>query len=372
MRSILIKQNKRHTNLAAKISMAYLNMTQPWKINLTKKLLIDYGYKAQNIIARTLKPLLNPLPNKTVGKPNMAIELTTLFDKPLPTDTGMKPIRELLNIHDSTTVPILSHPTKSNADSPSVFYFPGCGSERLYSQIGLATIALLYHQGIKVVLPPNYLCCGYPQRASGDETKSSQLSTDNRVLFHRIANTLNYLDIKHVLTSCGTCIDQLITYELGDIFKGSTLLDIHEYLLDRDVTLKATGEQYLYHEPCHDPIKSGDSSEVIAKIVNSQVISNDRCCAEAGTFAVARPDIAKQAKYRKELEIKKDIALIKNNHQRVKMLTTCPACRQGLSRYQQATNIQPIYPIELIAEQQFGENWEKEFIKTVNIEKVLL
>jgi hypothetical protein len=33
------------------------------------------------------------------------------------------------------------------------------------------------------------------------------MATDNRVLFHRMANTLNYLDIKHVLTSCGTCID---------------------------------------------------------------------------------------------------------------------------------------------------------------------
>jgi Fe-S oxidoreductase len=42
-------------------------------------------------------------------------------------------------------------PEKSNADSPSVFYFPGCGSERLYSNIGLATIALLYHQGVGLI-----------------------------------------------------------------------------------------------------------------------------------------------------------------------------------------------------------------------------
>jgi hypothetical protein len=54
------------------------------------------------------------------------------------------------------------------------------------------------------------------------------------------------------------------------------------------------------------------------------------------------------------------------------MLTTCPACRQGLSRYQESTNIQPVYPIELIAEQQLGENWQEEFIQSVNIEKVLL
>ncbi len=372
MKSILIKQDKRHTNIASKLSLAYLNATQPWKINLSKKLLIDIGYKAQNIASRLAKPFLRKKPNKTVGKPGMVIELTTLLDKPLPTDTGLKPMRELLDIHDNTSVPILSHPTKSNADSPSVFYFPGCGSERLYSQIGLATVALLYHQGVKVVLPPSYLCCGYPQRASGDEAKSTAISTDNRVLFHRMANTLNYLDIKHVLTSCGTCIDQLMTYELGDIFKDSSLTDIHEYLLEQDVTLEATGEQYLYHAPCHDPIKSEESSNLISKIVNSEVIDNDRCCGEAGTFAVARPDIAKQAKYRKELEIKKDIATIAQTDKPVKMLTTCPACRQGLSRYQSTTNIEPIYPIELIAEQQLGENWQKDFIKSVNIEKVLL
>lgn len=372
MKSILIKQNKRRSNIAAKMSLAYLNTTKPWKINIAKKLLIDTGYKAQNIAARLAKPFLNKQPNKTVGKPSMVIELTTLLDKPLPTDTSLKPMRDLLGIHDTTSIPILSHPEKSNADSPSVFYFPGCGSERLYSQIGLATIALLYHQGVKVVLPPSYLCCGYPQRASGDEVKSTEISTDNRVLFHRIANTLNYLDIKHVLTSCGTCIDQLMTYELGDIFKDSTLGDIHEYLLEQNVTLEASDEQYLYHAPCHDPIKSDESSTVISKIVNSEVIDNDRCCGEAGTFAVARPDIAKQAKFRKEAEIKKDMATIAKTDKPVKMLTTCPACRQGLARYQHTTNIEPVYPIELIAEQRLGQNWKEDFIKSVQIEKILL
>jgi FAD/FMN-containing dehydrogenase/Fe-S oxidoreductase len=372
MKSILVKQGKRHTNIAAKISIAYLNMTKPWQINLTKKLLINVGYRAQNIISRLAKPFVSKKPNKTIGKPSLRIELTTLLDKPLPTDIGLKPMRQLLDIIDPGMVPILSHPTKSNADSPSVFYFPGCGSERLYSQIGLAAIALLYHQGIKVVLPPSYLCCGYPQRASGYEAKSLAISTDNRVLFHRIANTLNYLDIKHVLTSCGTCIDQLASYELGDIFKDSSLVDIHEYLLEQDVTLKATGEQYLYHAPCHDPIKSDESSTVISKIMNSEVVNNDRCCGEAGTFAVARPDIAKQAKFRKEAEIKKGLANITKTDKPVKMLTTCPACRQGLARYKYSTNIEPVYPIELIAEQQLGENWQEEFIQSVNIEKVLL
>lgn len=372
MKNILVKQKQRRTNIASKASIAYLNMTQPWKINITKKLLIDFSYKAQNIATKLSQSFLKKQPDNTVGKPNVFTELVTILDKPLPNDTSAAPLRSLLNINDAGNVPILAHPEKSNADSPSVFYFPGCGSERLYSNIGLATIALLYHQGVKVVLPPSYLCCGYPQKSNGYEQKSNAIATDNRVLFHRMANTLNYLDIKHVLTSCGTCIDQLMTYELGDIFKDASLTDIHEYLLENQVTLDNTGEQYLYHAPCHDPIKSDDSSKVISKIMNSEVISNDRCCGEAGTFAVARPDIAKQVKFRKEIEIKKDLANMQPTKKPTKILTTCPACRQGLSRYQSVSNIEPVYPIELIAEQQLGKNWQKDFIKSVQIEKVLL
>jgi len=31
-----------------------------------------------------------------------------------------------------------------------------------------------------------------------------------------------------------------------------------------------------------------------------------------------------------------------------------------------------MYPIEIIAEQKLGENWQDDFISNVNIEKVLL
>jgi len=375
MKSILNNQNKLRSNVAARMSMAYLNMSKPWRVNVTKKLLIDYSFKLQNIASRLSKPFLKKQPNKTIGRPSFGTELVTILDKPLPNDTGLKPLRELLNINDSGTVPILRHPIKSNSDSPSVFYFPGCGSERLFSQIGLATVALLYDQGVKVVLPPSYLCCGYPQTSGGFEKKGKEISTENRVLFHRIANTLNYMDIKHVITSCGTCIDQLLTYEMSDIFKNSNLVDIHEFLLDRNVKLENTKEKYLYHAPCHDPIKSRDSAQLISEIMGTTVVNNDRCCGEAGTFAVSRPDIAKQVKFKKEIEIKKDLMVITGKQKAkkgIKMLTTCPACRQGLSRYKSSTGISPVYPIEIIAQEKLGPNWQDDFISNVNIEKVLL
>ena len=94
------------------------------------------------------------------------------------------------------TCPSFAILSATAVDAEAVFYFPGCGSERLFSQVGLATQAMLWHVGVQTVLPPGYLCCGYPQRGSGQFDVAEKMITDNRVLFHRVANTLNYLDIQ--------------------------------------------------------------------------------------------------------------------------------------------------------------------------------
>ena len=127
-----------------------------------------------------------------------------------------------------------------------MFYFPGCGSERLFSQVGLATQAMLYEVGAITVLPPGYLCCGYPQTSSGNHDKGQEITSDNRVQFHRVANTLNYLDIKTVIVSCGTCMDQLQKYEFEKIFPGCRLLDIHEYLMEKQIKMEGiNGQHYM-------------------------------------------------------------------------------------------------------------------------------
>jgi len=53
--------------------------------------------------------------------------------------------------------------------------------------------------------------------ASQDIDVLSQLCADSHditmrkcVLLHRVANTLNCIDIKTVIVSCGTCLDQLV------------------------------------------------------------------------------------------------------------------------------------------------------------------
>jgi Fe-S oxidoreductase len=291
-----------------------------------------------------------------------------------------KTLRDALNLQDTKSVPILRNPRRVNEHSDAVFYFPGCGSERLYSEIGLATLAMLSELGAETVLPPGYLCCGYPQSAAGLHARGRRITTDNRVLFHRIANTLNYMDIKTVLVSCGTCIDQLQAYAFHKIFPGCRLLDIHEYLLEKGVALDGEqAAQYLYHDPCHSPMKQHPPLQVAQRLTGKSVRLSERCCGEAGTLGTSRPDIANQLRMRKGEELAQGVAELTaaagGERPEIQLLTSCPACQQGLSRYADDTGLKPQYLVVEMVRRLQGEHWQRRFVEQVlqdGIELVLV
>ena len=144
-------------------------------------------------------------------------------------------------------VPIIRDPAKVTEDSEAVFYFPGCGSERLFWPGGPRDAGDALSRRRADACCRRATCAAAirrPRRATHD--KGQEIITDNRVLFHRVANTLNYLDIKTVIVSCGTCMDQLQKYEFDKIFPGCRLLDIHEYLMEKGVKLDGVQRRALH------------------------------------------------------------------------------------------------------------------------------
>ena len=365
---------------AASMGMAFLNATGPKTIKALRAAMIQTGFPAQNFAYKIGKLL--PIgtkkqkaePKSTVGTASIKEQVIHFINRPLPKSVPAKTPRSMLGIEDDKSIPIIRNPAAPE-DAEAVFYFPGCGSERLFSQIGLAVQAMLWHVGVQTVLPPGYMCCGYPQDAGGNKAKAEQMSTNNRVAFHRMANTLNYLDIKTVVVSCGTCYDQLEKYRFEEIFPGCRIIDIHEYLLEKGVKLNGVkGQQYLYHDPCHTPIKTMNATQMASSLMGQKVVLSDRCCGESGMFAVKRPDIATQVKFRKQEEIEKNLKELPQGEP-VKMLTSCPACLQGLSRYADDNDMPADYIVIEMAKHILGENWLDEFVKKANnggVEKVLL
>jgi Fe-S oxidoreductase len=367
--------------------MLFLNATNPNTIKIARTVMIEWGYRAQRLAYRAAKMLglaqhQTRRPPATTGRPKLQAQVIHFINKPMPGKLPKRTARALLEIEDRQIVPIIRDPAKVSEDSDAVFYFPGCGSERLFSQVGLATQAMLYEIGAQCVLPPGYLCCGYPQTAAGEEEAGKRIITDNRVLFHRVANTLNYLDIKTVIVSCGTCMDQLQKYEFDKIFPGCRLLDIHEYLLEQGVKLDGVaGVRYLYHDPCHTPMKTYQPLKVVNQLMGSDVKLNERCCGESGTLALTRPDISTQVRFRKEEEMRKGVAAIRAGGAdgafggEVKILTSCPSCLQGLARFSDDAGTDADYIVVEIAKHLLGPNWMADYVAKANrggIERVLL
>jgi FAD/FMN-containing dehydrogenase/Fe-S oxidoreductase len=376
MRALLRDKGQSKPNLVARLSLMFLVMQSPNGIRFIREFGLRWGYAGHRLLNKLgrLFGLVQQVPAAKRNLDGIEAQVINFIERPLPS-LSYGTARQKLGIEssDKNMIPVLRDPNRSNGRA--VFYFPGCGSERLFSKVGLATQAMLFDLGINVVLPPSYLCCGYPSTASGDHEQGDKISYDNRVLFHRIRNALSYLDFEAVIVSCGTCYDQLERYELEQVFPGAPLIDIHEYLMQQGVKANAvTGVEYMYHVPCHSPLKRHGSRAVIESLLGHESVKSEECCGEAGTLAVAHPVIAGKIRARKEEQMAIAKAQLPGEAG-AKILTSCPACLQGLSRLEDQAGVEADYIVVELARHLHGEDWQQQFIQKVKnggIERVLM
>jgi Fe-S oxidoreductase len=133
----------------------------------------------------------------------------------------------------------------------------------------------------------------------------------------------------------------------------------------------------MYHEPCHTPMKTYSGIKVANELIGQQVDLSDRCCGESGTLAASRPDISTQVRFRKQQEIEQGAAVARGREAgaEIKILTSCPSCLQGLSRYQDDADVHAEYIVVEMAKHLLGDDWMKTYVDRVNnggIERVLL
>jgi Fe-S oxidoreductase len=113
-------------------------------------------------------------------------------------------------------------------------------------------------------------------------------------------------------------------------------------------------------------------------LIGQEVHLSERCCGEAGTLGTTRPDIANQIRFRKQEELTqgiRDLTGADRAEGKVKLLTACPACQQGLAKYADDTGLQTDYIVVELAGRRLGEGWQRRFIEAVKdggVERVLL
>ena len=95
-------------------------------------------------------------------------------------------------------VPIIRDPKATRHETGGGVLFPGCGSERLFARWAWPRRRCSGTSARRRCCR-RATCAAATRSAAPATTTREQMITDNRVLFHRVANTLNYLDIKTVV-----------------------------------------------------------------------------------------------------------------------------------------------------------------------------
>jgi FAD/FMN-containing dehydrogenase/Fe-S oxidoreductase len=309
-REVLALHGAKQTARPTRLVLGYLSSRSPWRNALTRRALVQWGGALQRAGARL------------IGRRWRRASLLAPFYAPTPPAAAGSLTKLLARLPDANHALMIAPEAKPAA---TVFYFPGCGSERLHADIALAAIFLLLQAGARVVLPPKYLCCGFPARANAKTDLSNRQELRNTIIFNQIRSMLGYLDFDGCIVTCGTCAEALARIHTPDIFD-APVIDVADFVLKGGLDIQLAGLCF-YHRPCHDSL-DGRGEALLRAIAPQGVDSVPHCCSEAGTLALSRPDIAAAMLDRKRSEL---TSRLSNAPQHL-LLTNCPACLNGLGR----------------------------------------
>lgn len=348
-REILADLGYKHTAPATRLSLLYLKSRYRIVNRVFRKVVMEWGSSAQRLAAAAYKQAPPAITDKNWRTLDML--KSPMMPAAKQTLTAMLPPyseREALMISPEGQV------------NKTVFYFPGCGSERLYSEIAMAAIYLLAKNNIRVIIPPPFLCCGFPAKVNAKKKMAGVITLRDTIVLTQIREMLGHLVFDAFLISCGTCREALHDMGCGEIF-GCGIVDVSQFVLENanGRFLERKPGTILYHTPCHDSF-DGAGAGLLGRL-HAEVKSVPNCCSEAGTLAISRPDIAHAMLERKRESMEKAMA---GNNATI-IATNCPSCLSGLGRNREM-GIMPRHMAVILAETLGGRNWVNEFSELVS------
>ena len=340
-RELLAGRGIQRTKAATRATLSYLDSRSPAYNALFRGAVVRLGGSLQRALARMAGPAADGGPRPRALQ---------LFASPGPR-ADAETLRDLLPPCKPDQALVLEPEGEARS---TVFYFPGCGSERLHSSVSMAALHVLLATGTRVVLPPPFLCCGFPARANAAVEQHSRAVLRDTILFSQIREMFSYLQFDAVAVTCGTCREALAAMEAGKIFQ-APILDVARFALDRGLSVDLPGD-YLYHPPCHDSL-DGKAEAVLERIGGARVERVEQCCSEAGTLALSRPDITDAMLHRKRGALAEALA---SRPRGAVVLTNCPSCMSGLGR-NEAMGVEPRHVAVELARALSGEGWRDLF-----------
>jgi glycolate oxidase iron-sulfur subunit len=289
-----------------------------WQRLLYRGILRHRPLMAQMIRVAALIPGLN----HSEGRPlrHMA-DATALF-------TGGLHVPSIASKFLSKRVTAPVSPPRGQIAKGRIAFFPGCGFEFFFSQVGEDAARLLALAGFEVVTPGNLTCCGMAVHNAGDSRTARAMARQN-------IQALESFD--HIVTGCATCGTTLKQY--GKWFDGepqmgakaravsAKVADFSQFLVQshfQSMGKSGAPVKITYHEPCHLKWYQG-AGEFPRQLLQSmegvefvEMDAADACCGLGGSFGIKHRDTSLAIQEKKMQSIQKTGASI--------VATACPGC----------------------------------------------
>ncbi len=221
--------------------------------------------------------------------------------------------------------------------------FTGCVSRVTEQRALQATITLLNHLGIEVIVPAAQGCCGAMHQSAGDEIAASSMAQHN----HQIFAASGIDTIVTVASGCGA--------QLAESGGELTVADISSYLLGLpgigSIELQPLKRRVALHTPCS--LKNvldaaAGPLHLLQSIPDIELFplpDNGLCCGGAGHYLLTQPDIADALRQDKLNALRESRAEI--------LVTSNSGCALHLAAgiRKARLNIEILHPVELLARQ---------------------
>jgi Fe-S oxidoreductase len=299
-----------------------------------------------------------------------------VFQGPGP-KLGMTNIYEKVGLSEGNL--IIPGDPPAGESIPGVFYFPGCGSGLFYAGIGLAGLFLLLESGYAVLLPEEHKCCGYPLLSEGCTGAYKQNRDRNREFFQGRINLAaeENVQIRTLLTSCGTCRASLEGHGLEELSPSLRLMDVFQFLFpdfQGKSAKRKEDDSLIYHSSCHSawsevPQKEADAiyTSSLQECLAGAVERSPHCCAESGLGALTAPAVYNRLRKRKRAALEEALG---QEEDKSTVLVSCPSCKIGLNRIMGSlphkAKIQ--HTLEYLADCYYGMHWGHVFAEKLKEE----
>jgi glycolate oxidase iron-sulfur subunit len=248
----------------------------------------------------------------------------------------------------------------TTGSGPRAAIFTGCLIDKIFPNVAHASLKVLSHHGVPVVIPSGQGCCGIPSLASGDRDSFTRLVDHNLALFEKH-------DFDVLVTACATCTS-IIKKLWPSVYKNPSpgmqkkltalsekTMDINQFLVDQvgidpiETGLEeAEKEIVTYHDPCHlkKSLNVADQPRQVITAAGCQLkemTGADKCCGMGGSFNIYHYDLSSSIGTLKEKNIEATGCTT--------VSTGCPACMMQISDMlgKAGSSIKVRHPMEIYA-----------------------